>query len=84
VGNAWDSPYGSGADLKHGIGAELRTAINGFYLFPLKFFVNVSYGLDTFSIRLPEAYIVPGSTGRVQYGRSPLLYFGFTFDFDPL
>lgn len=84
VGNAWDSPYGSGADLKHGIGAELRTSINGFYLFPLKFFVNVSYGLDTFSIRLPEAYIVPGGADRVRYGRSPLLYFGFTFDFDPL
>ena len=84
TGNAWGSDYGIGNGLKHGIGAELRTAVNGFYLFPMKFFISGSYGLNRFTIRLPDQYITPGSSGTVSYGRTPLIYFGFTFDFDPL
>lgn len=84
TGNAWGSGYGVGNKLKHGIGAEIRTAVNGFYLFPMKFFISGSYGLNDFTIRLPDTYITPGSSGTVSYGRTPLIYFGFTFDFDPL
>ena len=45
AGNAWNSPFGTDNKIKTGIGTELRLAMNGYYLFPLKLFVSASFVL---------------------------------------
>ena len=75
---------GTGNNLKTGIGAELRLASNGYYLFPLKFFVSTSYGFNDFSVTLPDAFQTESSTNTVRYGREILIHFGLTFDFELL
>ncbi len=82
TGNGWNSPLALGADLKTGIGAELRVAMNSYYLFPTKLFVSASYGLDEFRTALPDAFITTTGTNGVRYGRETLINVGLLFDFD--
>jgi hypothetical protein len=84
AGNGWGGPLDIGDNLKFGLGAELRFAFNNSYLFPMKFFMNTSYGLNRFDVTLPSQFITPGDTGRVGYGQELLFYFGLTFDFDQI
>lgn len=74
----------SGANLKSGVGAELRIATSAYYLFPIKFFVSAAYGFDRFSIRLPDDFVTPTTGNTVTYGRELLFHFGLTFDFELL
>ncbi|MGB0347318.1 MAG: hypothetical protein ACPGGA_07525, partial [Balneolaceae bacterium] len=74
----------TGNNLKSGIGAELRLASSGYYLFPLKFFVSASYGFNDFSVTLPNAFQTGTNSNRVRYGREVLFHFGLTFDFELL
>lgn len=82
TGNGWSGPLKIGNNLKSGVGAELRFAFNSYYLFPMKFFVNGTYGLNKFDVALPSEFITPGESSTVQYGKEFLFYFGLTFDFD--
>jgi len=84
AGNGWRSPYDTGNNLKSGIGAELRVAMNGYYLFPLKFFVSTSYGFNRFTLTLPDDFITNSQSNQVTYGRELLFHFGLTFDFELL
>ena len=84
TGNAWQSPFSTGNNLKTGIGAELRLAMNGYYLFPLKFFISGSYGFNQFTLTLPEEFITGSQNNKVTYGRELLFHFGLTFDFELL
>ncbi|MCP9290631.1 hypothetical protein [Gracilimonas sediminicola] len=84
TGNGWRSPYDTGNNLKSGIGAELRLALNGYYLFPLKFFVSGAYGFNEFTLTLPEDFITNSQSNKVTYGRELLIHFGITFDFELL
>ncbi len=84
AGNVWNSPFESGDNIKTGIGAELRIASSGYYLFPLKFFISASYGFDKFNITLPDEFVTGTGSNTVQYGRELLFHFGLTFDFDLL
>lgn len=84
AGNGWNSPFDLNNSLKTGIGAEIRVASSGFYLFPLKFFVSASYGFDKFDITLPDEFVTSTGSNKVQYGRELLFHFGLTFDFDLL
>ena len=74
----------SGKNLKKGIGAELRLASSGYYLFPLRFFVSASYGFDKFTLTLPDDFVTGSQSNRVTYGRELLFHFGLTFDFELL
>lgn len=84
AGNGWRSPYDTGNNIKTGIGAEIRLALNGFYLFPLKFFVSTSYGFNEFTLTLPDDFITNSQSNQVTYGRELLFHFGLTFDFELL
>jgi len=84
AGNSWNSPFDSGESIKTGIGTELRLATNGYYLFPLKFFVSASYGFNDFTITLPEEFVTSSKGNIVRYGRELLFHFGLTFDFELL
>lgn len=84
AGNGWRSPYDTGNQLKTGVGAELRLALNGYYLFPLKFFVSTSYGFNKFDLMLPDEFITGSGSNEVSYGRELLIHFGLTFDFELL
>lgn len=84
TGNGWGGPLNIGDNLKTGIGGELRVALNGYYLFPLKLFVSGSYGLNKFNVNLSDDFITGTGSNRVTYGREFLLYFGLTFDFNLL
>ncbi|MFN1834611.1 hypothetical protein AB2B38_005060 [Balneola sp. MJW-20] len=84
AGNGWRSPLDTGDNIKTGIGAEIRLAMNGYYLFPLKFFISTSYGFNEFSLTLPEDFITGSSDNTVTYGRQLLFHFGLTFDFELL
>ncbi len=84
TGNGWRSPYETGNNLKSGVGAELRVALNGYYLFPLKFFVSTAYGFNQFDLTLPDDFITGSQSNKVTYGRQFLFHFGLTFDFELL
>jgi len=88
LGNSTDSEtatrLSTGNNLKSGIGAELRLASSGYYLFPLKFFISGSYGFNDFSVTLPDAFQTGTNSNRVRYGREILFHFGLTFDFELL
>lgn len=86
LGNSSNSPdkLDIGNKLKSGIGAELRLATNGYYLFPLRFFVSAAYGFDRFSLTLPDEFVTGSQSNRVTYGREILFHFGLTFDFELL
>lgn len=82
AGNGWGGPLNIGNDMKTGLGAELRLAINNYYLFPMKFFVNTTYGLNRYNVTLPGEFITANGVQSIEYGRELLFYFGLTFDFD--
>jgi len=82
TGNGWGGPLSIGNQLKTGLGTELRFAFNSHYLFPMKFFINGTYGLNRFDIRFPDDFITDTGDDTVSYGREFLFYFGLTFDFD--
>ncbi len=84
TGNGWGGPLDIGKNLKSGVGTELRFAFNSYYLFPMKFFVNGSYGMNRFDVRFPDDFITETGSNKVSYGREFLFYFGLTFDFDLL
>lgn len=84
TGNVWNSPFSDNSSLKSGVGAELRLAMNGYYLFPLKFFISTSYGLNEFDITLPPEFVTGSQSNRVTYGREFIFHFGLTFDFELL
>ena len=74
----------SGNKIKKGAGAELRFATNGYYLFPLRFFISAAYGFDEFTLTLPDIFITDTQSNKVTYGREILFHFGLTFDFELL
>ena len=82
TGNGWGGPLNIGDNLKSGLGAELRVAFNSYYLFPMKLFVNTSYGLNRFDVTFPETFVTGTDDNTVTYGREFLIYFGLTFDFE--
>lgn len=82
AGNGWGGPLNIGNDVKTGLGAELRVSMNTYYLFPMKFFVNTTYGLNRYDVTLPGEFITASGVQSVEYGREFLFYFGLTFDFD--
>jgi WD40 repeat protein len=82
TGNGWDSPLQTGANLKYGIGSELRVSLNNYYLFPTRVFVSAAYGLNTLNVRLPDSFITTSGNNGVRYGREVLFNFGVLFDFD--
>ncbi|MDR9387696.1 MAG: hypothetical protein RI513_01680 [Balneolaceae bacterium] len=84
AGKVWNSTSVADESLKHGVEVELRTALNHYYLFPLKFFVSGAYGLNRFNVNLSEDFVTPDGIRSVEYGQEWLFYLGFTFDFDPL
>lgn len=84
TGNGWGGPLNIGSQLKHGLGAELRLSLNSSYTFPLKFFINSSYGFNQFNVTLPSSFISSEGSNSVKYGNEILFYFGLTFDFDLL
>ena len=93
TGNGWylndsanENPnlLNSGKNLKSGIGAELRLASSGYYLFPLRFFVSAAYGFNRFTLTLPQDFVTGSQSNRVTYGRELLFHFGLTFDFELL
>jgi len=84
TGNGWGGPLNVGNQLKHGIGTELRLSLNSSYIFPLKFFINSSYGFNQFNVTLPSSFISAEGSNTVKYGNEILFYFGLTFDFDLL
>lgn len=84
AGNAWNSPFGTSNSLKTGIGTELRLAMNGYYLFPLKLFVSASYGFNEFQLTLPDEFVTGSGNNTVTYGNEILFHFGLTFDFELL
>jgi Tol biopolymer transport system component len=84
TGNGWGGPLNIGNQLKHGVGTELRFSLNSSYTFPLKFFINSSYGFNQFNVTLPSSFISSNGNNTVEYGNEVLFYFGLTFDFDLL
>ncbi|MDZ7719015.1 MAG: hypothetical protein U5K72_09390 [Balneolaceae bacterium] len=84
AGNGWGGPLNIGDNLKTGIGAELRFALNSYYIFPLKFFATTTYGFNRFNVTLPEQFITSSSQNSITYGKELLFYFGLTFDFNSL
>jgi outer membrane protein assembly factor BamA len=46
LGNAWTGNLSESGNLKKGAGAELRFALNSFYLFPTAVFFSAAYGFD--------------------------------------
>ncbi|PWN07163.1 hypothetical protein DDZ15_06870 [Rhodohalobacter mucosus] len=83
-GNGWGGPLNIGNRLKSGAGGELRVAFNRNYIFPMKLFINGSYGFDRFEIEFPSEFISTDTGNRSQYGGEFLFYIGLTFDFDSL
>ncbi len=74
IGNAWTGKIPAGKTFKKGAGAELRIALNSFYLFPTSVFFNANYGFDKFT---REA-----RSQTVQYGGEWRFYGGILFGFD--
>ncbi len=82
AGNGWGGPLAIGDNIKTGVGAELRIAINSFYLFPTKFFVSGAYGFDRFDLRVPEGFVSADQRDAVRFGGEILFNFGVLFDFE--
>jgi Tol biopolymer transport system component len=82
TGNGWGGPLDVGNNLKSGIGAELRLSMNSYYLFPTRFFLSGAYGLNSYTVSLPESFITTTGQSGVSFGRELLLNFGLLFDFD--
>ncbi|OQY78821.1 MAG: biopolymer transporter Tol, partial [Ignavibacteriales bacterium UTCHB3] len=74
-GNAWTGNISEAGHFKKGAGAELRFALNSFYLFPTAVFVSAAYGFDGI-----EKETQTGE--RVKYGKEWHFYGGVLFGFD--
>ena len=75
VANAWNGKEVKLNQFKRGAGAELRFALNSFYLFPTSVFVNASYGFDKFDRTTRRDEVV-------SYGGEWKFYGGILFGFD--
>ena len=75
VGNAWNSDQTKLHDFKKGTGAEIRFALNSFYLFPTAVFFNASYGFDSVTRQTRDNV-------TVTYGKEMRYYAGVLFGFD--
>lgn len=82
TGNGWGGPLHIGDNLKTGIGAELRISMNSYYFFPSRFFISGAYGFNKFDVKLPSEFITNSGSNHVSYGRSLLIHFGLSFDFN--
>lgn len=74
IGNAWNGKIPTGKSFKKGAGAELRIALNSFYLFPTSIFFNANYGFDKFTKEVDKQ--------TVRYGGEWRFYGGILFGFD--
>lgn len=74
LGNAWNGDIPNLKEFKKGVGAELRLALNSFYLFPTSIFLNGSYGFDSVE------RIVRNE--KITYGKEWRFYGGILFGFD--
>lgn len=74
IGNAWNGKIPAGKTFKKGAGAELRIALNSFYLFPTSVFFNANYGFDKFTKDVRDE--------TVKYGGEWRFYGGILFGFD--
>ncbi|MBK6678793.1 MAG: PD40 domain-containing protein [Ignavibacteriales bacterium] len=75
LGNAWTGNLSESGNLKKGAGAELRFALNSFYLFPTAVFFSAAYGFDEVT--------KTAQTGEVvRYGKEWNFYGGVLFGFD--
>ncbi|MCK9426223.1 MAG: biopolymer transporter Tol [Ignavibacteriaceae bacterium] len=74
IGNAWTGKIPAGKTFKKGAGAELRIALNSFYLFPTSVFFNANYGFDKFTKDVRSE--------KVAYGGEWRFYGGILFGFD--
>ena len=74
MGNAWTGKIPAGKTFKKGAGAELRIALNSFYLFPTSVFFNANYGFDKFTKDVRDE--------TVKYGGEWRFYGGILFGFD--
>ncbi|MDP3149158.1 MAG: biopolymer transporter Tol [Ignavibacteria bacterium] len=75
IGNAWTgNEIPAGKTFKKGAGAELRIALNSFYLFPTSVFFNANYGFDKFTKDVRDE--------TVKYGGEWRFYGGILFGFD--
>lgn len=73
-GNAWNTKIPAIKDFKKGAGAELRFALNSFYLFPTSVFINASYGFDRVERVVRDEVI--------KYGKEWRFYGGILFGFE--
>ncbi len=73
-GNAWNNKETKLNQFRKGAGAELRIALNSFYLFPTSVFLNASYGFDKFTRTARDK--------EVTYGKEWRFYAGVLFGFD--
>lgn len=74
LGNAWNGKLPELDSFKKGAGAELRVAMNSYYLFPTNFFVNASYGFDEVERTVRNE--------TIKYGKEWRFYGGILFGFD--
>ena len=74
VGDAWTGDNWKFANVKKGVGAEIRIHMNSYYLFPTDIFFNASYGLDQFKRFVRNEIIT--------YGKQWQFYGGVLFGFD--
>jgi len=74
-GNAWTGNIPNVKTFKKGAGAELRIALNSFYLFPTALFVNANYGFDSFQKVIRDQVVTYGKEWRFYGG----VLFGFDF-----
>ncbi len=75
VGNAWTGNLSESGSLKKGAGAELRFALNSFYLFPTAVFFSAAYGFDEVTKTAQQGEVV-------RYGKEWNFYGGVLFGFD--
>jgi len=75
IGNAWNGKIPAGKTFKKGAGAELRMALNSFYLFPTSVFFNANYGFDKFTKNVRDEVVKYGGEWRFYGG----VLFGFDF-----
>ncbi|MCY4158258.1 MAG: hypothetical protein OXE92_09715 [Bacteroidetes bacterium] len=68
------------AALRKDVGAELRLMMGSYYLLPTALFVSATYGLDSFEVKLDDAFISTQSS--VSYGKQVQWHFGVLFGFD--
>lgn len=73
IGNAWNGDMPALNKFKKGAGAELRIALNSFYLFPTSIFFNAAYAFDR-ADRVVRDEVV-------KYGKEWQFYGGILFDF---